>query len=191
MTNLRRETRWLATSLTASGSLTLGLGVLALVLPEATLIAGMLTVGLIAVLSGLNQILSAASIRARAPLWRILLAHGALSLVFGLLTVGATGLTLKTAIGVITVWLVARALLAVHIARRERPSKRIRYALVASAVIDSGGAVLVIVIPAFTIFQYLFFGAAYAVVFGASQLVAGVSLRHTRLDHPLALAGLA
>jgi uncharacterized membrane protein HdeD (DUF308 family) len=188
MTNLRRETRRLALGFVVSGSVTFALGVLALALPESTLIASMLAVGLISVLFGLNQILSAAAIRLRAPLWRLVLAHGVLTLAFGLLTVGATRLSLSTAAGLIAAWLVVRSILAVRILVRAQPAKRIRYALTASAVIDGLGALLVVAIPAFTIFQYLFFGAVYAVVFGASQLAGGISLRGSRLDHVHALA---
>ena len=191
MTNLRRETRRLALGFVICGSLTFGLGVLALALPETTLIPAMLAVGLIAVLSGLNQILSAVSIRARAPMWRLLLAHGLLTLAFGLLTVGATALSLTMAVSVITAWLAARAILALRILFRARPTKWSRYALVTSAVVDAGGAILMIVIPAFTIFQYLFFGAVYAVVFGASQVGAGIVLHDSILDQRNALvAGL-
>ena len=183
MTNLRTETRRLSLAFVVSGSATLALGVLALALPEQTLIAGMLTVGLIAVLAGLNQILTAVSIRSRAPNWRLLLMHGLLSLTFGLLTVGATALSLSVLLGAIALWLAVRSVLAARLAF-EAASRRVRWALWASATLDLCIAIGLVVLPAVSIFQYLFFGAVYAVVFGASQLVAGLALRHMRLDHP-------
>jgi uncharacterized membrane protein HdeD (DUF308 family) len=182
MTNLRREARRLAIGFVLSGSLTLGLGCLALALPESTLIAGMLAVGLISVLFGLNQIFSALSLRARAPMWRFLLTYGVLTLAFGLLTVGATALTLTMAVGFITAWLAFRGIFALTVAFRVRPAKWIRYSLFGSATIDLLGAALIVAIPAFTIFQYLFFGAVYAVVLGASQLAAGAALRGIRFE---------
>jgi uncharacterized membrane protein HdeD (DUF308 family) len=190
MTNVGRETRRLSLGFLIGGAVTLGLGVLALALPESTLIAGMLAVGMISVLFGLNQIFSASAIRTRAPLWRLLLAHGVLTLAFGLLTVGATALTLTTAFGVIAAWLVARAILAVRISHRARPTKWVRYALFASATMDTTGALLVIIIPAFTIFQYLFLGAVYAVVFGASLLLAAIALRSMKVDDAPTLAAV-
>ena len=183
MTNLRSETRKLAIAFIATGTLTMALAVLALALPEQTLIAAMLTVGLIAVLSGLNQILSAVSIRARAKSWRLLLTHGILAFGFGLLTVGATALPLSIAAVAIALWLAAHAILAARITADVR-TRWLRRMLVASAVVDFGLAVVLIVLPAVSIFQFLFVGAIYAVLFGISQLGAGISLRSARLDHP-------
>lgn len=182
MTNLRGEARWLSLTLLISGSLTLAVGVLALALPEETLIPSMLAVGLIATLSGLNQILSAVSLRARLPVWPLFAAHGVLALVFGALTVGATALTLSMAYLIVAAWLIAHSMLAARIAKLTA-SRRLRLAVHAIAAIDVGGAILLLALPAVSVFQYLFFGAMYAAVFGASQLIAGIRLRNVRLEH--------
>jgi len=181
MTNVRRETRWLSLSLIIGGAVTLGVGVLALALPEETLIPSMLAVGLIAALSGLNQIFSAASLRSRLRVWPLLAAHGVLAFVFGALTVGATALTLSMAYLVIAAWLLAHSMLAARIAT-VTTSRALRAALRAVAAVDIGGAILLIALPAVSVFQYLFFGAMYAALFGASQLIAGIRMRNTRLD---------
>jgi uncharacterized membrane protein HdeD (DUF308 family) len=182
MTNTRRETRWLSLTFIISGSVTLAVGALAIALPEETLIPSMLAVGLIAVLSGLNQMLSAASMRSRVAVWRLLFAHGVLAFVFGALTVGATALTLSMAYLVVAAWLLAHSLLAVRLTSTTT-SRGLRWALNVTAALDISGAILLLALPAVSIFQYLFFGASYAALFGASQLIAGLRLRHVRLDH--------
>ena len=181
MTNLRRETRWLSFTLTISGAVTLAVGVLALALPEETLIPSMLAVGLIAVLSGLNQILTAASLRTRLPVWRLLAAHGVLAFLFGALTVGATALTLSMAYLIVATWLIAHSMLAARIATATE-SRGLRLALHTIATVDIGGAILLVALPAVSVFQYLFFGAMYAALFGVSQLVTGIRMRHMRLE---------
>ena len=187
MTNLRGETRWLALTLMLSGAVTLAVGVLALALPEETLIPSMLAVGLIAALSGLNQIVSAASLRGRLPVWPLFAAHGVLALVFGVLTVGATALTLSMAYLIVATWLVAHSMLAAKLATLTT-GRGLRLALQAVAAVDVGGAILLLALPGVSVFQYLFFGAMYAALFGASQLVAGIRLRQHAPATP-ALAG--
>jgi hypothetical protein len=182
MTNLRRETRRLGNGLIVSGTMTFALAAIALAFPEPTLIGGMLIVGLSAVMFGLSQVLTATSLRLRTRHWRLLLSHGILCLTFGLLTVGASALTLALAVTAVAVWLVSHGALAVRVATSIPVTPSIRRALFTLAVFDTTVAILVIALREVTIFQFLFFGAAYAVVFGIVQLVAGICLRGARLD---------
>ena len=119
--------------------------------------------------------------RSRVPIWRLLFAHGVLAFVFGALTVGATALSLSMAYLVVAAWLIAHSLLAARLTSTTT-TRGLRLALHAIATIDIIGAILLLALPAVSIFQYLFFGASYAALFGASQLVAGIRLRKVRLD---------
>ena len=101
MTSLHRETRRLAGGLVVSGAVTLLLAFTAMAFPEATLIPGMLIVGLLSVLFGLNQVLTSVAIRMRTPYWRLVLTHGLLTVSFGLLTVGGTALSFGLLLGVV------------------------------------------------------------------------------------------
>jgi len=182
MTSLHRETRRLAGGLVVSGAVTLLLAFTAMAFPEATLIPGMLIVGLLSVLFGLNQVLTSVAIRMRTPYWRLVLTHGLLTVSFGLLTVGGTALSFGLLLGVVVGWLASHGLLAARIAMTAPSSNSIRSGLVASTVLDVAVAILAIVLRPLTIFQFLFFGAAYAAVFGTIQILGGVFLRRARLD---------
>jgi uncharacterized membrane protein HdeD (DUF308 family) len=105
MTNLRRETRRLANGLIASGTITFGLAGIALAFPEPTLINGMLVVGFLSVMFELSQVITSASLKSRTRYWRLLLGHGALSLAFGLLTIGASALAFALTVTAVAVWL--------------------------------------------------------------------------------------
>jgi uncharacterized membrane protein HdeD (DUF308 family) len=182
MTNLRRETRWLAGGLLTSGTVTLILAFTALAFPEAALIGGMLAVGLLSVLFGFDQLLTSMALRDRTPGWRLVLGHGILCIVFGLLTVGGTALSFALLLGCVVSWLLCHGALAARMAMSKSLNPRIRNALIASAVFDGVVALLAMALRPLTVFQFLFFGAAYAAVFGTAQILAGVFLRRARLD---------
>jgi hypothetical protein len=181
MTSLRRETRWLARGLIINGAMTLLLAFTALALTEATLIGAMLIVGLLSLMFGFNQVLTATAIRNRTPHWRLVLGHGLLSIAFGLLTVGGTALPFTVLLGCVLGWLAGHAALAGRTAGKGMTGS-IRRGLIASAIVDGAVAVLAIVLRPLTIFQFLFFGAAYAALFGVTQILAGLFLRTARLD---------
>jgi len=187
MTALGKEVHRLSRSLVASGSVTLALAMLAVAVPESTLVAGMLTVGLLAVLFGANQILTSTSIRDRASAWRLLLWHGVLSVLFGMLTVGATAMTFAMTLASVVAWLLGHAMLAIRIMRAMPVRRGVARALAAAALLDLAIAVLVVVVRPITILQFLFFGAVYAAVFGASQIAAGVAMNGAWLDRSRAL----
>ena len=165
-----------------SGAVTLAVAVIALGFPESTLIGGMLLVGLLSVMFGLNQVLTSTSLRSRTRHWRLVLGHGILSVTFGLLTVGASALTFALTVTTVGAWLLAHGALAARIATNTPVRPWLRRALLTLAVFDTTTAILVVVLRAVTIFQFLFFGAVYAVLFGITQIIAGASLRGTRLD---------
>ena len=179
MTTMRKELGRLSDTLLWRGVAFTMLGVAALIWPEPILIGALLTVGLLATLLGLYEMTIAASIRRRTSRWWLVLAHGVLSLGFGLLTVGASALSFRFALAVVMSWLIAYAGVAWSAAVILRPGRRIRAALFTWGGINVLLAVVVAIYPAATIFSFLFFGAVYAAMFGVWQIAAGVSLRRT------------
>jgi len=179
MTTMRKELGRLSDTLLWRGVAFTMLGVAALIWPEPILIGALLTVGLLATLLGLYEMTIAASIRRRTSRWWLVLAHGVLSLGFGLLTVGASALSFRFALAVVMLWLIAYAGVAWSAAVILRPGRRIRAALFTWGGINVLLAVVVAIYPAATIFSFLFFGAVYAAMFGVWQIAAGVSLRRT------------
>jgi uncharacterized membrane protein HdeD (DUF308 family) len=183
MTSMTKELRRLSYSLLLRGAAMLALGLSAIIWPEPVLIAAMFTVGVIAVLFGLYEASIAIAIRRRTPRWWIVLAHGAATFLFGLLSVGGPGLSLRLALIVIASWFIFYSLIAWTSAMMVPPGSALRRTLIAWGCVDAGLAVLTLVYPAATIFVLLFFGAVYAALFGAWQLAAGLWLRKQLQRH--------
>ena len=179
MTTMRKELGRLSDTLLWRGVAFAMLGVAALIWPEPILVAALLAVGLLAALLGLYEMTIAASIRRRTSRWWLVLAHGVLSVGFGLLTVGASALSFRFALAIVMAWLMAYAGVAWSAAVIMRPARKIRVALFTWGGLDILLAVVVVVYPAATIFSFLFFGAVYAALFGIWQIAAGVWLRRT------------
>ena len=172
---MRRELGRLSHTLAWRGALMLLLGLGAMVRPEEMLIPALLVVGGIAALFGLYEMSIAISIRSRATRWRLVLAHGAASLVFGMLTVGAAGVALRVALAATAAWLVLYAAMTLRAARLMAAGP-LRWSLLLWASLDAGLAILVVTYREATIFALLFLGAAYAAAYGAWQLGVGVWL---------------
>ncbi len=165
------------------------LGAGALIWPEDVLIVAMVSVGIVAALFGLYEVTIAASIRRRTPAWTLILIHGAAVLMFGAMTVGAPGLSLRIALSLTAGWLLMYAALAVTVTILIWQVRAVRWVLLTWAGLDMALALLVAVYPEATIFALLYFGAAYAAAFGAWQVGAGLWLRHA-LRHPRAYSSL-
>lgn len=160
------------------------LGLAAIVRPEEVLILAMLGVATVAIVFGVYEVSVAFTIRRFTPRWRLVLAHGVLSVAFGGLSIGEPGVSLRVALMVIAAWFVVYALIAGGMAIllwRNRPA---RWSLIAWASFDVALAILALAYPASTIFTLLFFGAVYAAMFGAWQLAVGVWFRRTLRVHP-------
>ncbi len=179
MTSMTKELGHLSSTLAWRGAAMLALGLAAVVWPEEILILCMLIVGLVAALFGLYEISIAFAIRRRTPRWWLVLVHGATSIAFAGLSVGAPGVSLRVALVVIGSWFLVYAGLAFSAAALTWRIHAIRRALLTWGCFDVALAILTLVFPAVTIFSLLFFGAVYAALFGTWQLAAGLWLRHT------------
>jgi hypothetical protein len=107
--------------------------------------------------------------------------HGLTVLTFGVLTVWApmmtVRITLRVAVAAVAAWMIAYAALALTAAIGRRLPSAPRWTLMACAAIHVGFAFVAITYPEATIFSLLYFGAVYAALFGAWQLVVGAWLR--------------
>jgi uncharacterized membrane protein HdeD (DUF308 family) len=189
MTTIRQELRRLWHTLVWRGGAMLLLGVGALVWPEDVLIVAMVSVGIIAALFGLYEITVAASVRRRTPAWTLILLHGTTVLLFGAMTVGAPGLSLRVALSLTAGWLLMYAALAVTLTILIWQVRAVRWSLIIWAGLDIALALVAVVFPEATIFALLYFGAAYAAAFGAWQVGAGLWLRYA-LRNPRAYSNL-
>lgn len=190
MITIRQELRRLWHTLLWRGGAMLLLGVGALIWPEDVLILAMVSVGIIATLFGLYEVTVAVSLRQKTPAWTLILIHGTAVLLFGALTVGAPGLRLSMALSLTAGWLLMYAALAVTVTILVWQVRPVRWLLIAWAGLDMALALVAVVYPEATIFALLYFGAAYAAMFGAWQIGAGLWLRYA-LRHPHTYSSLA
>jgi len=185
MTNLPRTTRRVANGLLVSGAITVALATTALAFPEPTLIGGMKIVGLLSAVLGSIQIATSLRLRSETPHWRLLLGHGLLAATYGVLTVGASAMAFGLTVMTVGAWLLCHGALAVRIATHASVRRSLRRTLLVVASVDTTIAILAITLRTITIFQFLFFGAVYAVLYGATQLIGGIVLRGARLPKDL------
>ena len=183
MTTLRQELRRLWHTLVWRGAAMLALGLGALIWPEDVLIVAMISVGIIATLFGLYEMTIAISLRRKTPAWTLVLIHGTAALLFGALTAGAPGLSLRISMAVIAGWMLFYAALAVTVGILVWQAHGLGWVLVAWAGLDTVLAMVAVLYPETTIFALLYLGAAYAATFGAWQVAAGLWLRHA-FKHP-------
>jgi uncharacterized membrane protein HdeD (DUF308 family) len=183
MTSINKELGHLSATLVWRGTAMLALGLAAVVWPEQILILAMLAVGIIATVFGIYEMSIAFAIRRRTRRWWLVLAHGAASVAFGGLSVGAPGVSLRVALIVIATWFLVYAAVAYGSAVVVWPMRTARWALLAWGVFDAVLGILALVYPTATIFALLFFGAVYAALFGAWQVAAGLWLRRTLRVH--------
>jgi len=155
--------------------LLLGMG--AVIWPEQVLVAALILVGAIATLSGIYELSIAVALRPRTQYWRVALLDGVASILFGALTMGVARLPLFVAIAVTTAWMLLYAGFAWHTSTVIWPRRVARVSLLAWGGINIVLAILA-AYPEGTVFSLLFFGAAYAALFGAWQLGIALWLRH-------------
>ena len=164
-------------SLGARGLAMLLLGAGAVIWPEQILVGALILVGAIATLSGIYELSIAVALRPRTAYWRVALLDGVVSILFGALTMGVARLPLFVAIAATTAWLLLYAGFAWHTATVIWPRRVARVSLLAWGGINIVLAILA-AYPEGTVFALLFFGAAYAALFGAWQLAIALWLRH-------------
>jgi uncharacterized membrane protein HdeD (DUF308 family) len=188
MISMSKELGRLSSTVVWRGLAMLVLGLAAVVWPEDVLIPAMLGVATIALVSGLYEMSIAFAIRRFTPRWRLALGYGVLSVAFGGLSIGEPGVSLRVALMVIASWFVAYGLMTGGTAILLWRNRAVRWSLIGWATFDIALAILVLAYPASTIFSLLFFGAVYAALFGAWQLMEGIWIRRTLRIHSMSFA---
>ncbi len=178
MVTVRSEYQRLWHTLVWRGGLMVVLGVAAVWWPEPVLVAALLLVGALASLMGIYEV-SIGAVLPRGTTGRtVVVAHGLVTLAFGLMTVGAPALPLFLSLPIVIGWLLVYTGMAVGTAVISKLSRRLRAALYAWGAINVLLAVVVALYAEATIFALLVFGAAYAALYGAWQVAVGLWLRH-------------
>jgi uncharacterized membrane protein HdeD (DUF308 family) len=160
------------------GGLMVALGVAAVWWPEPVLVAALLAVGAIASLLGIYEVTVGAALPRGSTGRPVVVAHGLVTLAFGLMTVGAPALSLSLALAITIGWLLLYAGVTIGAAMISKFSRRLRATLWVWGSLNVVFAAVVALFPEATIFALLVFGAAYAALNGAWQVAVGLWLRH-------------
>ena len=182
MSMTQSEFRRIWHTLIARGAAMLLLGLGAVIWPEQILVGALITVGVLASLSGIYELSIAAALRQHTIHWRVALLDGVASLLFGGLTMGVARLSHFAALALTTGWLILYAGFAWHTSSVVWPRRVARLSLLAFGGVNVLLAILA-AYPEGTVFALLFFGAAYAAFYGAWQLAIGLWLRHWLRGH--------
>ena len=169
-------------TLAARGGAMLLLGLGAVIWPEQVLVGALILAGVIATLSGIYELSIATALREHTVHWRVALLDGVASLLFGALTMGVSRLSHFAAIALTTGWLILYAGFAWHTSTVVWPRRVARLSLIGWGVVNIVLAILA-AYPEGTVFALLFFGAAYAALYGAWQLAIALWLRHWLGSH--------
>ena len=177
MPALSREARRFSATLVTRGALMVFLGVAAIGWPDGILVFAMLTAAVLLAVLGAYEMYLAIATRSSTPGWTIPMANGAACIAFAILTLVFPGLTLKTTLLLVAVWLLMYAGLTGGLALALWPMARTRHTLLAWTALNVALAIAALTVPDATIFTLLYVGAGYAVAFGALQVASGVWIR--------------
>ena|SRR3569833_1499936 len=172
---MRSEIFALSNVLLLRGAALIVLGGVAIAWPEQTLVPALIAGSLIATLTGLYEITIGVALRGTRGA-AVVLSHGVLAIVFGLLTAGVTALSWPTPVSVVIAWLLVYTWLCFGAAAVWHPFGPTK-ALIACGVFNVGLAIVVNLYPYGTVFALLYFGAMYAASLGAWHFGAGLWLR--------------
>jgi len=188
---MRSELFALSSVLLLRGGALIVLGSAAIAWPEQALIPALIIASLAATLTGLYEITVGVALRGTRG-WGVIVSHGVLAIVFGLLTAGVTALSWPTPLSVVIAWLLAYTWLSFGAAAVWHPIGPTK-ALTACGLFNVGLAIVVNLYPYGTVFALLYFGAMYAMSLGAWNFAAGMWLRRwlQRDAHSTTLIGAA
>ena len=166
--------KWWAVAL--RGILAIVFGIVALVLPGATLVSLAVVFGAYAFVSGVFAIVAAFGSRGRDAVWYVL--DGILGIAVGLATLFFPGIAAQALVLLIGLWAILTGIFEV-IAGFELPIKR-DWLLVIAGIASIVFGVLVFVYPATGALAITWLIGLYALMFGGSMLAFGIRLRGMR-----------
>jgi uncharacterized membrane protein HdeD (DUF308 family) len=156
-------------------------GILAFVMPGATLAALVLLFGAYALVDGIFNIIAAVSGRGVRSWWALLL-EGLVSVAAGLVTLFMPAFTALALAYLIAGWAIVTGVLAIVAAIRLRKVISNEGWLVLSGVLSIVFGVLMAVAPGAGALAMVFWIGAYAVVYGALLVAFGLRLRGRRAE---------
>jgi uncharacterized membrane protein HdeD (DUF308 family) len=157
------------------GAAAIVFGILALLLPGASLAALILLFGSYALVDGIFSVVAAVRRRGGAQPWWVLLLEGLVSIAAGIVTFAMPGLTAIVLLYVIAAWAIVTGVLEVIAAVRLRKHISGEWWLAASGVLSVVFGVFVILAPGAGALALVMWIGAYAVVFGA--MLVGLAYR--------------
>jgi len=160
------------------GCLIAASGAIAVRWPAEGLLLGMFVVGGLAALFGIVDIVVSLSHVRTITRWWALLLHGALSVVFGAISVFALGLSKESMAVIFAAWLGllgAIAFVAAMVAHGRRSFAIMGFGIFSASLMSIA---IVLADRRISEFALLYVGAAYAAVLGLSEMGLGRWLRH-------------
>lgn len=154
-------------------------GILAFVMPVATLAALVLLFGAYALVDGIFNVVAAATGRGARPWWALLLG-GLVGIAAGLVTFFWPGLTAVALAYLIAIWAVVIGVLEIVAAVRLRKEIRNEWLLGLSGALAVLFGVLMIAAPGAGALAMVLFIGAYALVYGAMLVFLAFRLRGLR-----------
>ena len=173
----RREVQAVADSLIVSGTIFLVAGSIAVVWPEPTLIPALIGVGLTSAAAGVYQLSCGFSVRRTERGWFLIVMHGVLLILFGLLTEGVTALSFMPAMVIVAGWMFFYAVHSWAVALFVAKRRLTRHAATLWGGVHVLGALLLAVFSVGTMLGVLFLGAIYAAALGVWMTVGGYWIR--------------
>lgn len=175
--------RWIGASFFWRGCLIAASGAIAVRWPADGLLLGMLVVGGLAALFGIIDIVVSLSHVRTITKWWALLLHGALSVVFGAISLGALGLSRESMAVLFAAWLGLLGVIAFVVAMVAHGRRN--FTIFGLTIFCASMVSIAIVLADRRIseFALLYVGAGYAALLGLSEMGLGRWLRHGPIAH--------
>ncbi|XXX77727.1 DUF308 domain-containing protein [Sorangium sp. So ce134] len=168
------ETWWI---LVLRGVAALGLGLLTLLMPGHSLAALIVLFGVYLLVESAIAFTGAARCARRGRRWRGHAAHGAVSLVGGLVTLAWPGLSVLLLLYLVAAWAILGGVRDIIVAVRVRRRVAGEWLLALAGVIAVALGVLVMALPSAGALALVLWVGAYALVLGATLVISGFAMR--------------
>jgi uncharacterized membrane protein HdeD (DUF308 family) len=169
------------------GVLGIAVGLTALVLPAATMLALVLLFAAYMLADGIFAIIAAVRAARRSERWGLMVLEGAVDILAGVLAVLWPGLTVIAFVLLVAAWAVVSGILLVAAAINLNIEQG-RWWLILGGLVSVAYGALLIVTPLLGALVLTWWFGAYALLFGILLLVLAFKLRAHREDRPRAMA---
>jgi uncharacterized membrane protein HdeD (DUF308 family) len=175
------------------GGLLALLGIVAISFPEVALSAAMVSAGVLVVLSGAYDVSVGVASRRGFRAWPVFAAHGLACIAYGLLSIALPYVPQRTAMELVSAWLILYGLMAAALALALWPARRTRRTLLGVTMLFVPLGFVAITLVGAPAFVPSYLGAFFALFLGLLHVAAGLWLRRVAMPHfaPTAQAGWA